>query len=129
MKVLVVMVAVHLVVVEHREVGIVVQVAAAVPIPVHQVLIAEVAAGVTNNKPQPKIISIENHKVTIPMINQLTTNSQELITEIISRLEIRKKMCFKGENLNPYYIKGQYPTEYQDILAKIKELDKLKLKS
>ncbi len=53
--------------------------------------------------------------------------SESIEQEIINRLQIRKKMCFKGENLNPYYIKGQKP-EHVEIQEKIDEL-KLKIKS
>jgi len=40
--------------------------------------------------------------------------------ELIQRYEKRKKECFK--NPNPYYRKGEFPTEYQDLKTKIKEL-------
>jgi len=44
----------------------------------------------------------------------------ELIQEVINRLEKRKKDCFKNPNF--YYRKGEFPTEYQDLKSKIEEL-------
>lgn len=48
---------------------------------------------------------------------------QQNITEMLIRLEKRKRECFI--NPNQFYKKGTYPTEYQDILAKVKELKKI----
>jgi len=49
-------------------------------------------------------------------------NQREPIPEIISRLEKRKREVWNGIELNPYYVIGQHPTEYQDLVIKIKEL-------
>lgn len=52
------------------------------------------------------------------------TEAQINITaEVKRRLEQRKKMCFNSPN--PYYKKGEFPTEYQDLKIKISELEKL----
>ena len=51
---------------------------------------------------------------------------QKYLAQIVKgRLRKRKKEIYRGENLNPYYTKGQYPTELMDILSKEKELDKI----
>lgn len=47
----------------------------------------------------------------------------DVIQELISRMEQRKKTCFT--NPNPYYVAGQSPTLYQDLNTKIKELKQL----
>ena len=41
--------------------------------------------------------------------------------EIIDRYKERIKKLWKDPN--PYYVKGQFPTEKQDIILKIKQLE------
>lgn len=62
-------------------------------------------------------------KDTLPIEKPTLTHSpQEIqIAElIIDRLEKRKRECFILPN--PYYIKGQHPTEWNDLTNKIVEL-------
>lgn len=56
------------------------------------------------------------------MQNQLTHTEKDNIIEVIKRLTERKKQCFISPN--NYYIKGQHPTEYNDVVQKIIELKK-----
>ncbi len=60
-----------------------------------------------------------NHS-PIPNESQLT-----LTQELIQRYKKRARECFI--NPNPYFVKGQLPTEYQDIYEKIKQLEKIKI--
>ena len=53
----------------------------------------------------------------------MTVEEKIITREVISRLYNLKNSCFK--NPNPYYRKGEFPTEYQDIKAKIIQLEKL----
>ena len=56
----------------------------------------------------------------------LPFTSNELIQENINRLNKIKKECFI--NPNPYYVKGIFPTEYQEIKQWIDKFEKLKQK-
>jgi len=53
----------------------------------------------------------------------MTAEEKNITREVISRLYRLKNTCFKFPN--PYYMKGEFPTEYQDIKAKIIQLEKL----
>jgi len=56
----------------------------------------------------------------LPMKDQCLPLPQELI----QRYDKRKKECFITPN--PYYRKGEFPNEYQDLKQKIKQLEKIK---
>ena len=51
-------------------------------------------------------------------------NQQENINDLIQRYKQRIKMVWKEPN--PYYVKGQFPTEYQEIKQWISKLEKIK---
>jgi len=53
----------------------------------------------------------------------VTDEEKNITAEVVRRMEQLKKNCFKTPN--PYYIKGQFPTEYQDLKLKITQLKKL----
>ena len=53
----------------------------------------------------------------------MTEVEKNITIDLISRYEQRKRLCFKFPN--PYYKKGEFPTEYQDLKIKISELQKL----
>ena len=53
----------------------------------------------------------------------MTAEQKNITREVISRLYQRKNSCFKFPN--PYYRKGEFPTEYQDLKLKIIQLEKL----
>ena len=51
-----------------------------------------------------------------------TIEEPTLIQELIKRYNQRLKTLWS--NSNPYYKKGELPTEYQDLKKKINELEK-----
>jgi len=53
----------------------------------------------------------------------MTQVEKDITAEVIRRLYQRKNSCFKFPN--PYYRKGEYPTEYQELKIKIIQLEKL----
>ena len=53
----------------------------------------------------------------------MTDEQKNITAEVKRRLEQVKKNCFKTPN--PYYVKGQFPNEYQDLKLKISELEKV----
>lgn len=53
----------------------------------------------------------------------MTAEEKNITKEVISRLYSLKNSCFKFPN--PYYRKGEFPTEYQDLKSKIVQLEKL----
>ena len=53
----------------------------------------------------------------------MTAEEKNITLEVISRLYGLKNSCFKFPN--PYYRKGEFPTYFQDIKAKIIQLEKL----
>lgn len=58
--------------------------------------------------------------------NQSNTNEEPMLTlpqELILRYKQRIRMVWKEPN--PYYVKGQFPTEYQELKIWIKKLEKL----
>lgn len=57
------------------------------------------------------------------MKNQMLTTDHEIEKELISRYKQRVRMVWKEPN--PYYVKGQFPTEYQELKIWIKKLEKL----
>ena len=57
------------------------------------------------------------------MKNQMLTTDHEIENDLIQRYKQRIKMVWKEPN--PYYVKGQFPTEYQELKIWIKKLEKL----
>lgn len=53
----------------------------------------------------------------------MLTTDHEIEKELISRYKQRVRMVWKEPN--PYYVKGQLPTEYQELKIWIKKLEKL----
>lgn len=52
-----------------------------------------------------------------------TQQEKENINDLIKRYKQRLRALWTRPN--PYYKKGEYPTEYQEINQKIKQLEKL----
>lgn len=63
-----------------------------------------------------------NHN-PISIKNQMLTTDHEIENDLISRYKQRIRMVWKEPN--PYYVKGQFPTEYQELKIWIKKLEKL----
>lgn len=63
-----------------------------------------------------------NHNPT-SIKNQMLTNDHEIENDLIQRYKQRVRMVWKEPN--PYYVKGQFPTEYQELKIWIKKLEKL----
>jgi len=64
------------------------------------------------------------------MGNQSTIPNEEPLTltqELILRYKQRLKMVWKEPN--PYYVKGIFPTEYQEIKQWVEKLEKIVNKS
>lgn len=57
------------------------------------------------------------------MKNQMLTTDHEIENDLISIYKQRIRMVWKEPN--PYYVKGQFPTEYQELKIWIKKLEKL----
>ena len=57
------------------------------------------------------------------MKNQMLTTDHEIENDLIQRYKQRIRMVWKEPN--PYYVKGQFPTEYQELKIWIKKLEKL----
>lgn len=57
------------------------------------------------------------------MKNQMLTTDHEIENDLIQRYKQRVRMVWKEPN--PYYVKGQFPTEYQELKIWIKKLEKL----
>lgn len=53
----------------------------------------------------------------------MLTTDHEIENELILRYKQRLRMVW--EDTNPYYVKGQFPTEYQELKIWIKKLEKL----
>ena len=53
----------------------------------------------------------------------MLTTDHEIENELILRYKQRLRMVWK--DTNPYYVKGQFPTEYQELKIWIKKLEKL----
>lgn len=53
----------------------------------------------------------------------MLTTDHEIENDLIQRYKQRIKMVWKEPN--PYYVKGQFPTEYQELKIWIKKLEKL----
>ena len=54
----------------------------------------------------------------------MLTTDHEIEKELILRYKQRLRMVWK--DTNPYYVKGQFPTEYQEIKQWISKLEKIK---
>ena len=63
-----------------------------------------------------------NHNPT-SIKNQMLTTDHEIENDLISRYKQRIRMVWKEPN--PYYVKGQFPTEYPELKIWIKKLEKL----
>lgn len=61
--------------------------------------------------------------IKIPMKDSLPFTTNELINLNIEKLNERKGKVFKEPN--PYYVKGIYPTEYQEIKQWVDKLQKI----
>ena len=57
------------------------------------------------------------------MKNKMLTTDHEIENDLIQRYKQRVRMVWKEPN--PYYVKGQFPTEYQELKIWIKKLEKL----
>lgn len=53
----------------------------------------------------------------------MLTTDHEIENDLILRYKQRLRMVWK--DTNPYYVKGQFPTEYQELKIWIKKLEKL----
>lgn len=63
-----------------------------------------------------------NHNPT-SIKNKMLTTDHEIENDLIQRYKQRVRMVWKEPN--PYYVKGQFPTEYQELKIWIKKLEKL----
>jgi len=63
-----------------------------------------------------------NHNPT-SIKNQMLTTDHEIENELIQRYKQRIRMVWKEPN--PYFVKGIFPTEYQEIKQWISKLEKL----
>lgn len=63
----------------------------------------------------------KKEKPVLKIIQTKMTNNFEIENELLRRYRIRLSLGYK--NPNPYFVKGTYPTEYQEIKQWIDKLE------